>query len=279
MTKKIGNYRTLFDIIELISNIYFMAIQSVQRALDILLLFSPTQPQLGITEIARIMELPKPTIHGLVQTLTERNFLVQDIATKKYSLGLKIHEMGVFLSSTIKINQVGRELVQRLAKKYSNWARLAIWNNDSMLITMNLFPDTDFVHFQQLGPRIPAYCSALGKAVLSTFSPEALDDYLNKVTLSAYTTNTITDKNRFKEHIQDIRRQGYAEESEECLMGMSCIGVPIFDFERNAIGAISIAVNYKSISQEELDSIVSEIKQAAMEISRRMGFISEIKPL
>ena len=82
-----------------------MAIQSVQRAMKILGLFSIAKPRLGITEISNALGLHKATIQGLVRTLFEEGFLAQDPETKKYALGLKIYEMGVVLAGTLEINQ------------------------------------------------------------------------------------------------------------------------------------------------------------------------------
>ena len=68
-----------------------MSVQSVERALKILTLFSHRQPVLGISELSRLMNLPKGTVHGLTRTLVQHGFLKQDEQTRKYRLGLKIH--------------------------------------------------------------------------------------------------------------------------------------------------------------------------------------------
>jgi DNA-binding IclR family transcriptional regulator len=256
-----------------------MAIQSVQRALEILSLFSATQPQLGITDISKRMNLPKPTVHGLVQTLTEQGFLQRDPDIRKYSLGFKIHELGIFFASTLKINQAGTDLVQRLAKKVGNWVRLAIWGNDTMLITLNFLPDTKNLPPHQFGPRLPAHCCALGKAFLSTLNEQELNEFLERTPLLAYTQNTITDKDGFKKALTDIRKKGYASETEEYTLGQSCVAMPVFGANGKAAGAVSLTVNMGRLSPAGLSATVSEIQQTAMEISRRMGYLPEIKPI
>ncbi len=151
-----------------------MAIQSVKRALGILSLFSPTTSRLSIKEISELMDLPKPTVHGLVKTLFEDGFLMQDDDTRKYSLGLSIYELGTYLSSSLKINQLGATPVQRLAKNIGLMTRIALWDAPMALVTLNLFPDMDTPQFQQLGPKVPAYCTAIGKAVLFTLTEDKL---------------------------------------------------------------------------------------------------------
>ncbi len=256
-----------------------MAIQSVQRALEILSLFSISSPQLGITELSKEMGLAKPTVHGLVQTLVEQRFLQKNAETRKYSLGFKIYELGTYLSGTLRINQAGTEMVRKLAQKNNNWARIGIWDNNSVLVTLNYFPDIDYLQFQQLGPRVPAYCSALGKAMLFSLSEAELDEYLKQITLNAYTEHTIIDKKKLKKEIQKMRSQGFATENEEYMLGMSCVSCPVFDSSRKVVGAVSLTVNIDSIKKSDFDRIVNEIKQNAMEISRHMGYVTEILPM
>ena len=90
-----------------------MAIQSVQRVMKILGLFSITKPSLGITEISNALGLHKATIQGLVRTLFEEGFLAQDPETKKYQLGLKIYAMGVVLAEPCRLtrNQLSQPIV------------------------------------------------------------------------------------------------------------------------------------------------------------------------
>ncbi len=251
-----------------------MAIQSVQRALTILTLFSAENPRLGITEISRLMNLPKPTIHGLVQTLIEQGFLVQDPETRKYSLGLKIYELGLFLSGTLKINQIGGPSAQRLAKSTGYMTRVAMWDRDMVLITMNLFPTIDDTYlFRQLGlgPRVPAYSSAVGKAILSTFSPEKLDAYIERTDFAPFTENTVISADTLKADLETTRKTGFAMECEEYLKGLSCISVPVFDSTGESSAALSVSGSVDLLNDPELPAIKAKLKQNAGEISMGLG--------
>lgn len=252
-----------------------MTIQSVQRALDILALFNVSQTQLGIVDMSRLMDLPKTTIHGLVQTLAKQGFLNQDPETKRYTLGLRLYELGTLLPGTLKINQVGTELVQRLAINTGLISRIAIWDNNSVLITQNLFPTAEFFPYQQLGPRVPAYCTALGKAVLSTFIKTELERYLNITEMTKFTPHTVTSKKRLVQELKTYQQQGFAVESEEMFLGLSCIGIPVFDQSRKAIGAISLSGRPEILEEPALMGLIPELKETGMELSRRLGYFTE----
>jgi DNA-binding IclR family transcriptional regulator len=249
-----------------------MTIQSVDRALKILSLFSPSTPVLGVTDISKKMNLAKPTAHGLIQTLVDNGFLLKDSDTKKYSLGLKIYELGIFLSGTLKINQAGYQALQRLSKKTGLMARIAIWNNGDVLVTLNLMPDVQIPMFQQLGPSVPAHCTGIGKAILSTFTPETLENYLSVTGLEKYTENTITDKSRLIRELEASAKRGYCLEKEEFMKGLSCIAVPVLNSSGKVEGSVSLSGNATLKSAFSFEELVSSLINTAGEISINLGY-------
>lgn len=248
-----------------------MGVQSVHRAIDILYLFSHQRPRLGITEMGKLLGLSKTTIHGLVKTLVARGFLSQDPETRKYSLGLNLYELSSTLAGTLKINQVGTPAAQRLARELKMLVRIAIWDNGTMLVAQNLFPDVQDIQLNQLGPRVPAYCSGIGKAVLSALSADSLDDYIDGVRLSSFTRHTITQKDALRKEIEASRIRGYALDNEEFLMGVACIAVPIIDHTAQPVASISVSGGPDYLKNKNLAAHTKKLKQTASEISRYMG--------
>lgn len=256
-----------------------MTIQSVNRALDILFLYTNTEPRLGITEISKMLGLTKPTVHGLVQTLTKRGFLYQDEETRKYSLGLKIHELGSILSATLKINQVGGGPAYRLANSTNHMVRIAIWDQNEILVTFNGIPGYQAAQYQQLGPRVPAYCSASGKAILSKLPPKKISKYLKETTLTPFTTKTITKTARLMKELEKAGKKGYAEDHEEYLPGLFCISAAILDRSGSPYAAISVSGGINFFSNPQLDDIGQKMIETAAEISRSMGYFQHAAPL
>lgn len=249
-------------------------IQSVNRALNLLCLFSHSAPRLGITEMSKALDLPKPTVHGFVRTLVKQGFLQQDPQTRKYSLGLKIYELGIVLGASLEINQKGAGLAYQLAKRTGLISRIAIWDLDSALLTVNIEPRSHLLFAHQIGPRIPAYCSALGKALLAFLEPRELQGYFDRVKLKPLTANTITKKKQFLKEIEETRRRGYSIDREENLLGLACIGTPIFGLGGHLEGAISLSGDAKNI-YKRTETLVPELLNTAKEISRSLGYFAE----
>jgi len=229
--------------------------------------------------MSKLLGLTKPTIHGLVQTLAKRGFLYQDSETKKYSLGLKIHELGTILSGTLKINQVGAGPARRLADSTNHMIRIAIWDRGEVLVTFNVFPGSQTINYQQLGPRVPAYCSASGKALLSKMPAKKTAQYLKQTALKPYTQNTITTIKQLKMELEQARINGYAEDHEEYLPGLFCISAPIFNQSGNPYAAISVSGGLEFFSNNRLDIVSQQMKETAAEISRSMGYFQQATPI
>ena len=253
-----------------------MSIQSVHRALTILSLFSYERPRLGITEISKEMSLPKPTIHGLVQTMVEENFLIRDVETRKYRLGPKVYELGSIYTANQKINQVGAISVQHLAAKTGLTVGLAVWDQGAVVSTFRGMSTYQMINSNQLAPRIPAHCTSQGKAILAWLPKKELDAYLNKIQLFAYTQNTITDKTRLLSDLEKTRERGYAIDHEEYLIGITCMGAPVYDNTGLPIGSLSITGNANQLLGKKKEQLSSSLIQTATEISYKLGYLPRV---
>lgn len=253
-----------------------MQIQSVARALKILSLFSYEHPRLGITEISKAMELAKPTVHGLIQTLVDFEFLAQDEETRKYSLGRKIYELGALFTANLKINQVGTETAAQLAARTGLTVGLAIWDQGLIMNTFRGGATYQNLHPRQFAPRVPAYCSSMGKAILAWLPEDKLNDYLSTTPLVAYTPNTITHKGRLLADLKKTRERGYSIDREEFLIGISCMGAPVFDQTGCPVGSISISGNSAALFGKKMALLTADLMRSATEVSYKMGYLPRV---
>jgi DNA-binding IclR family transcriptional regulator len=250
-----------------------MSIQSVDRALTILTLFSNRYPVLGVTEISRAVGLSKGTVHGLIRTLLHQGFLQQDGPTRKYRLGLKIYELGMILAGTLEINQKASGPVHQLVKSTQLVGRVAIWDGDSVVITSSVHPRPRAVIPHQFGPRVHAYCSALGKAILAFLDTGQLEEYLKRTALVAFTSTTMTHKDHLTADLGTARQLGYAVDREEAVQGVGCIGAPVFHHDGRVAGSISLSGAVQRVLGDRMTLIAQDVTKTAAEISRYLGYI------
>ena len=248
-----------------------MAVQSVQRAMKILGLFSVVKPSLGITDISNALGLHKATTQGLIRTLFEEGVLVQDPETKKYQLGLKIYEMGVVLAGSLEINQKSSDPAHRLALKTKLLVRVCIRDGYTAIITLDAFPRTQPFLVRSLGIRFPLYCTALGKALLAFLQPTELYEYIKNTELIAYTAGTITNKNDLLKNLEEARNCGYSVNRQEHLLARSGIGAPIFGASGRIEASIALVGDPGRILGKEQEVLSRMLMSTASEISQAMG--------
>src|SRR4051795_4608676 len=153
-------------------------IQSVDRAARILKILASGPRRLGVSEIADRLGLPRPTIHGLLQTLQAHGFVEQDRDSDKYQLGAGLLHLG---NSYLDLNELrGRSIVHaaRLAELTGAAVRVGVLHGAQVLVVHHVFrPDAAF-QVLEVGAQLPAHATALGKALLAFGEARVVDDLL-----------------------------------------------------------------------------------------------------
>jgi len=251
-----------------------VTIQSVERAINILSHFSLSRPSLSIAELSQLMGLPRTTVHGLVRTLLKHRLLRQDPETRRYRLGFKVFELGAIVGNSLDINRKAAEPLYDLARRTGLEARLVIWDGGSMLITMGAAVRSQ-AFFTQIGPRIPAYCSASGRIFLAQLSPAELKAYLARTRFNRYTPETITDPDQLLLELQKARANGYAVNREELGQGVIVFAAPVLDRAGKVVAAVSVTLDTDRLPEKREKRIIQELMKSARIISREMGYFPE----
>lgn len=248
-----------------------MSIQSLDRAISILNLFKDNRDPIGITDIAKTTGLVKTTAHGLVSTLEKNGFLQKDNKSRKYRLGFALFELSSLQMTQLEINRRAISPLQKLSNKINRVCRVAIWDRNSIIVTMIAHPYGHESTSHQFGPRLPGYCTALGKAILANMSESRQKEYLDNTELVAYTPNTIVDRKILEKELIQIRKQGYSISNKEALPNKSGLGASVFTSGNRIAGAISIGLNAEDQDADFIKSAIELLKQTAYQISFDMG--------
>ena len=128
--------------------------------------------------------------------------------------------------------------------------------------------------YTQIGLRVPAYCSSLGKCLLAGLSGYELDYLLSQHKLERFTANTITSVSALKQHLQQVREQGWAIDDQEYILGNRCIASPIYDYRGDIISAVSASGPAEILTDERISTVAKKVKQTAGLISRELCYTS-----
>jgi len=247
-------------------------ISSIQHAIDILNLFDDMHPELGNSDIADLLGLPKGTVAGLVYTLKANNYLSQNPANKKYRLGLKLTERAAVLLNQLDLRRVAERHLLRLHHWCDESVNLGIRENGEVVYIERLYGSKSLGIRSELGKRAPLHSTALGKAMLAFLPADDLLAFLNSYAFTPVTARTITDPQRFLDDLNRIRQLGFSLDDEENEIGGRCVAAPVFDHLRRTVAAVSVSVPIQRLPVGQIHEWGSQVKETARLISQELGY-------
>ncbi len=254
-------------------------ISSLQRALDILSLFGPQTPELGITDIAKALNLHKSTASGLVYTLERNGYISQNPDNRRYQLGLQLVERAGVLLDQIEIRKIAMPDLEDLRDWASESVNLAILDENQIIYIERLLTDKSLGFRNHIGKRAWPHSTALGKAILSHLPPQQALAVLQSYPLKSMTPNTITDINRLMQQFEVFRQQGYAIEREENEIGGLCISAPIHNYGAVPIAAVSVSFPLSRLDEAIIADCGQKVREVAQRMSVKLGYTLEPRDL
>jgi len=224
------------------------------------------QPDAGISELARALDLSKPTVDRLLVTLAAAGFAEQDATTKRYRLTARIIALADGVRARTTIVAVARPHLAALSERLGETINLATLSGASVVYLETLHANEFFRVEPRPGTTLPPHCTGLGKALLAHVAPARLEELLRDLTLTRYTAATITSEARLREAIEAARRDGYAIDDGEISEDVHCVAVPILGRDGDAIAAVSAMV-----PQSRFDEKRGQLVEALCEAARRIG--------
>lgn len=250
-------------------------VQTVQKAIDVLLCIQKCDSPDGMTigEINDQLDLGKSVVHRVLDTLYAYRFVEKTEKSGAYRLGWGLYELAQVIPEQHSLNEgVYRKAMNQLCTEFQETVNLGIYNNGEVVIIRKIEPDRRVRSNIEVGEREPLYATALGKQFLAAFDQEEVDDYLHQVKLEKLTARTIVEVPQIHEELERVRKQGYSIDDREFSEDLICTAVPIHNFQKHVVAAISVSVPENRYTEEKGKKIVAALKAAAEEISNYLGF-------
>jgi DNA-binding IclR family transcriptional regulator len=254
-------------------------IQTVANAFRLLEEFGDSSWELGVTELSDRLKLHKNNVFRLLATLQQQGYVEQCAETEQYRLGRSCLALGQAFGETRSLLRFGRSVLARLAEEMHESAHIGVLSGYEVVHLDGQQPKQLVATSLRTGERLAAHCTALGKVLLASRSAAALaqldKERVKAGKLVAHTPATITDRDKFFEHLRAVASQGWALDLEECAPGLCCVAAPVHDATGVVVAALSVSAPVFRASETRIhDDVVPRVLSAAHELSARMGFIA-----
>jgi IclR family pca regulon transcriptional regulator len=228
---------------------------SLQAGLAILNCFSAEKPVLGIARLADELNMSRSTTHRYASTLVALGYLEQDTA-RRYRLAPRVADIGMSVLDSMALRRAARDHLRELRKQTGRTASLAVLDGSDVRYVDRLRGWRRGQHAVDLdlgaGARMPATCTAMGKALLAFLPDQERERTIAALKLTRRGPNSITSKRALKAELEQIRADGIAVGDEELGPGVRTIAAPVLDPSGHAVAAVGIPVPAGAFSPQEL---------------------------
>ena len=247
-----------------------VSVTAVDRALDILLCFNEDNPRLSLSQIAGQLNLPKSTIHRHLATLENKHFINRDENTGMYHLGLRFVEMAALILQEAGFQRWTQPHLERLSAECGETVDLAVLDGTHVIYLQVIESSQRVKIAAAVGQRLPAYCTASGKAFLAFLPEEQVREILREK-MTRYTENTRISLPLLYEDLRATRERGFAISEQEYEKDIHAVAAPILDASGFPVAVIAVAGPSYRLFHEQMNTLGKSILQAADAIAREGG--------
>jgi IclR family pca regulon transcriptional regulator len=248
-------------------------VSSLARGLSILACFDTEHRQMTPSEVAARAGLTRGTSRRFLLTLKALGYL--DSNGKQFWMTPKILVLANSYLTSFGLGEPAKAILKRVAQDVGDSSSLAVLENDQVVYIGRADAPRSFATKLNLniGFRMPAHCSSLGRVLLAALDKSALDGWLARNPLTAITSRTITSPAKFRAALNEVRQNGYAIVNGEMEIGLRSISVPVINRHGKTIAALNVATLTARTSLEELrKDFLPIMRAAAAEIAQVLEF-------
>ncbi len=248
-------------------------LQSIIRAFQIAELLAEAG-ELGVTEIETRLGIDKSTAYRILATLRDMGYVRQNGTNHKYSNTPKFSLLGGADPDMQHIRERAHPLLQALSDQVGEAVNLGFLDGREIVYVERIQCDELIQVNLPVGQRMPAYCSALGKAILASMPWEVVGKIFSDESFPPFTEHTLKTPESLRKELETIRSEGFARDRQESHRGLSCFAAPVFQASGKAAAGISVSFpTFRHPDMEEAErKILPALLETAGSISEELGY-------
>ena len=240
-----------------------------------MLLVERGQHGLTARELSDRLAAPRTSVADLLKVLQHRGFVAPTVDGHGWRLDFRVAQLGNAYLHEFSVREIGRTAMRELSRRTGLTTQMAVLDHGDIVYIerQDASRRVSEPHvISDIGSRLPAYCTSLGKAMLAFLPDDEIDHlYGTPGVLVSRTKNTITTVARLKTELSTIRRRGYAVDLEETTEGVVCVGSPILGADGRPEAAISVAGLRAGLPASEIENLGRTVARTAGQVSSARG--------
>jgi DNA-binding IclR family transcriptional regulator len=247
-------------------------VQVLDRALAALGILANSASDCSLVELCTALELHKSTVHRIMMVLEQQRMVVKNADTGRYRLGLRLFELGSKAIDGLDLRGRARPYLNRLQDTFGETVFLCILDEGQVFYMEKVESQRSVRTACTVGSRAPAYCTAVGKAMLAELPEQEVTRIVRRWGLKPITKNTITTTGALKDELKAIRARGFAIDEEEKEEGLRCVGAAVHSHSGKLYAAMSISGPAFRMTKERVPEVGRALMQASRDLSAELGY-------
>lgn len=252
------------------------AVSSLERAVRLMRVVSDAPAAgIGVTAAAQAAGLPKAASHRILKNLASLGMASFDERTKRYTLGPNALAIGLAALRQLDVPRLARPHLERLVAQTRETATLSMRQGSQRLYVDQILSPQEVKMTVNVGQPFPLHAGASSRAILATFDEQELDEYLQGQSLGAVTELTITDPDRLRTELEEVRILGYAASRGERQRDAASVAAPVLRADGTPFGALSVCGPAQRFDRNGVSQIGRLVKAEALALSRKIGYVPD----
>jgi IclR family transcriptional regulator, pca regulon regulatory protein len=240
-------------------------VRALDRGLAVVRAFDADHPRRNLAEVARAVGLAPATARRLLHTLQALDYVGTD--GQVWWLRPRLLELGQAYLATTSVWDVVRQRLGRLADEVQETTSAGVLSGDDVVYTVRVPYRRIMSMNVDVGTRIPAFASSMGRVLLGAMDDDDLDAALVRADLRPLTPHTVSTVDALRALVQEVRGQGWCLMEQELEAGIQCVAAPVHDATGAVVAAVTVSSHTTRLSPEELrERILPALLRAASDI-------------
>jgi DNA-binding IclR family transcriptional regulator len=245
-------------------------VPGLERGLLLLCEFSRKNRTLSAPELARRLKLPRSTIFRLLTTLETMGFVNR--IGNEYRLGMAVLRLGFEYLASLELTELGQPLLNRLCDEIRYPCNLVVRDGRSIVYVAKVSPSTLLTSTVNVGTRLPAHATVLGRILLQDLSLGELRELYPEEHLEQYSPNTPKTVLELFDLVQGDRQRGFVQGEGFFESTISTVAAPVRDHSGTVVAAMGATIPSAHIEPNRIDGLVSNVRHSADELSHLLNY-------
>lgn len=230
------------------------------------------EKEIGVTELSQRVLMSKSTVYRFLQTMKTLGYVKQEGENDKYSLTMKLFEVGAKALQNVDLIRIADAQMRELSKLTKETVHLGALEEDSIIYIHKIDSLYSLRMYSRIGRRNPLYSTAIGKVLLAWRDESEVRDILADVEFKPFTSKTLQSVDQLMPVLGQVRQQGYAEDNQEMEEGLLCVAVPVFDRFGQVTAGLSLSFPMMRYDEKQHADYVAMLHRAARAVSLQLGY-------